>query len=81
MSGQFYMVCCTFVLCNEIENLRLPQKDVALTFAMALRSEANGVDKVDWEKVGGAAQRRWNPTGWMCVKERGRAIFEGRIKP
>jgi hypothetical protein len=76
-----YLACCTFVLVNEIENLRLPQKDVALTFAMALRSEAHGRDKVDWEKVGAAALRRWKPSGWMRVKELGWAYFGGRKKP
>lgn len=79
-SVKFYMTCCTFVLCNEIETLRLPQKDVALTFAAALKSEEAGIDKVDWEKVGAAALRRWKPSGWMRVKERGWGIYEGRIK-
>ena len=76
-----YMTCCTFVLVNEIENLRLPQKDVALTFAAALRSEAAGVDKVDWAKVGEAAMRRWKPSGWLRVKRIGWAIADGKIKP
>ena len=76
-----YLTCCTFVLVNEIETLRLPQKDVALTFAMALRSEASGCDKVDWDKVGAAALRRWKPSGWMRVKELGWAYFERRKKP
>lgn len=79
--GQIYLTCCTFVLCNEIENLRLTQKEVAITFASALRSEAAGADKVDWEKVGAAAVKRWSPSGWSRVKERGWAIAEGRINP
>jgi hypothetical protein len=76
-----YLTCCTFVLCNEIERLRLPQKDVALTFASALRSEADGIDKVDWDKVGAVALRRWKPSGWIRVKELGWAYFEGRKRP
>ena len=75
-----YMTCCTFTLLNEIEKLKLPQKDVALTFAAALKSEAAGVDKVDWKKVADAAVKRWSPSGWRRVKERGWAIAEGRIK-
>jgi hypothetical protein len=77
---KIYMTACTFVLLNEIENLKLPQKDVALTFAMALKSEAAGVDKVDWERVGSAAVKRWSPSGWVRVKERGWAIYEGRVQ-
>lgn len=73
-----YLTACTFVLCNEIETLRLSQAEVAKTFAMALRSEAAGVSEVDWEKVGAAALRRWKPSGWVRVKELGWAYFEGR---
>ena len=76
-----YLACCTWVLCNEIETLRLPQKDVAITFAMALRSEEAGRDKVDWDKVGAAALRRWKPSGWMRVKELGWAYYEGHKQP
>lgn len=72
-----YLTACTFDLCNEIETLRLPQKEVAKTFAMALRSEAAG-SKVDWEKVGAAALSRWKPSGWVRVKELGWAYYEGR---
>lgn len=78
---EIYLACCTFVLCNEIENIRLSQNDIAITFAMALRSEQAGADKVDWERVGAAALRRWKPSGWMRVKELGWAYFEGRKKP
>lgn len=75
---QMYMTSTTWVLLNEIETLRLPQKDVAKTFALALRSEHAGVCKTDWEKVGAAALRRWRPSGWQRVKEMGWAYFEGR---
>jgi hypothetical protein len=78
---KIYLACCTFVLVNEIENLRLPQKDVAVTFAMALRSEAAGRDTVDWDKVGAAALRRWKPSGWRNVKELGWAYYERRKTP
>ena len=76
-----YMTACTFVLCNEIETLKLTQKEVALTFAMALRSEAAGIDKVDWRKVGEAAVKRWSASGWSRVKELGWAYAEGRKTP
>lgn len=74
------LICCTSVLLREIADKRMHQKDVALTFAMALKSEAEGADRVDWETVGGAAIERWSLSGWRRIKERGWAIAEGRIK-
>jgi hypothetical protein len=74
------MVCCTSVLLREIADKKMNQKDVALTFAMAIKSEAEGADRVDWEKVGAAAVERWSPSGWRRIKERGWAIAEGRTK-
>jgi hypothetical protein len=74
------LICCTTVMLREIADKKMTQKDVALTFAMALKSEAAGADKVDWDKVGGAAIERWSRSGWTRIKERGWAIAEGRIK-
>ena len=74
----FYMQDCTRILVEEIEELRLSQNDVAITFAAAMRSEAAGADKPDWGKVGQAALKRWGPAGWKKVKDRGWKIFEGK---
>ena len=71
-----YMTACTFVLCNEIESLKLPQKEIAKTFAQALRSEYAGVYRTDWEKVGTAALNRWGPSGWRRLKEMGHRIHD-----
>lgn len=75
-----YMTACTFVLCNEIETLKLPQKEVAKTFAQALRSEDAGIYKTDWGKVADAALKRWSPSGWRRLKEMGHAIYERSTK-
>lgn len=75
-----HLICCTQVLLNEIVKLRLPQRDVALTMAMALRSEAAGADTVDWSAVGDAAVTRWSASGWRRIKERAHGIAQGRIK-
>jgi len=75
------LVCCTSALLREIADKNAKQKDVALTFAMALKSEAECADRVDWEKVGAAAVERWSPSGWRRIKERGWAIAEGRSQP
>lgn len=77
---QINMVCCTMVICNEIER-GIPQRDIALSFAMALKSEAQGADAPDWEKIADAALKRWGPSGWRRLKERGWGIAEGRIDP
>ena len=74
------LVCGTMVLLNEIETLKLPQRDVALTMAMAMKSEAEGVDRIDWERVAQAALDRWSPSGWRRIKERAWGIAEGRIE-
>lgn len=78
---RFYMTCCTMVLLNEIEELKLSQKDVALTYAAAMRSEKAGVDNPDWGVIGAAGQKRWGPAGWKRVKDRAWGIYEGRVKP
>ena len=71
-----YMVCCTKVLLSEIEELKMNQRDVAITFAAALKSEAAGVDIVDWEAVAAAALQRWSPAGWKKLKEIGWRIHQ-----
>lgn len=78
---KMYMLDTTNQLCNEIERLRLPQKDVALTFALALNSGYAGVCQTDWKTVEETALRRWKRSGWTRVKELGWAYFEGRKSP
>jgi hypothetical protein len=75
----FYMRQCTDILLWEIEE-GVSQKDVAVTFAAAMRTEKAGLEEVDWGLVGQAALERWGPAGWKRVKDRGWRIYEGRIK-
>ena len=67
------------ILMREIEELGISQKDVALTYAAALRSVAAGADKPDWGTIGAAGLKRWGPVGWKRVKDRAWGIYEGRI--
>lgn len=45
------MICCTDTICDEVKIPELTQKDIALSYAMALKSQADGVDKPDWGRV------------------------------
>jgi len=67
MSG-FYLVCCTRTLLDEISN-GFTQKQLAITYAMAMRSEAAGADKTDWPSVNRAIVKRWSMSGLVRVKD------------
>lgn len=77
----FYLVCCTQVICNEVAHKEITQRDVALSYAMALKSEAQGADKPDWKQINEAIIARWGKDGLTRVKNRAWAIAEGRIDP
>jgi len=67
MSG-FYLVCCTSTLLAEIGN-GATQKQLAATYALAMRSEAAGADKTDWSCVNRAIVKRWSMSGLVRVKD------------
>lgn len=58
------LACCTSVLLNEISLRELKQKDVALTYAMAMRSS----ESTDWTKVNEAIIERWSQAGLQRIK-------------
>jgi hypothetical protein len=47
------LVCCTQVICNEVSHKEVRRKDVALTYAMALKSWAQKADVPDWKTING----------------------------
>jgi len=51
------LVCCTQVLLQDIGAKESRQKDIALTYAMAIRSESCGDDKPDWKTINEAILR------------------------
>jgi hypothetical protein len=77
---QIYMVCCTEVICNEVAQ-GLTQKDIALSYAMAIRSAANGVERPDWGKINGAILAKWKMSGLERIKKRAMDIARGTIAP
>lgn len=82
MSGlpQINLICCTDVILNEIAR-GVTQKDIALTYAMAMKSEAQEADKPDWSMINRAILKRWSFSGLERVKERAHGIVEGRVQP
>ena len=81
MSVTINLVCCTQVICNEVSNKEVRRKDVAFTYAMALKSSAQGADKPDWKTINEAILSRWEKRGLVAVKNRAWAIAEGRLDP
>jgi hypothetical protein len=75
-----HLVCCTWVICNEIEQ-GLTQKDIALTYAMALRSATAKADIPDWETINRAIIKRWSMSGLERIKKRAWGIVSGKIEP
>jgi hypothetical protein len=55
---------CTAVLLHEIMMKEIKQKDVACTYALALRSSEN----TDWQSVNQAIINRWSMAGLKRIK-------------
>jgi len=55
---------CTNLLLREIVILKLPQKSIAKTYALALRSS----EETDWPKVNKAIIERWSLAGLERIK-------------
>jgi len=56
---------CTNVLLDEIKDKRFKQKDIAKTYALALRSSF----QTDYKKVNQAIIDRWSVSGLIRIKE------------
>ena len=60
------LCCCTQVLLEEIAMPEMKPKDVAKTYALALRSS----EEVDWKAVNTAIMERWSKHALVWIKER-----------
>lgn len=78
---QINLVCCTRVLLQDVSTKQATQKDVALTYAMAIKSEAQGADKPDWLTINTAILSRWKMSGLERIKKRAFDILSGKVKP
>ena len=71
---QINLICCTQVICNEIEQ-GLRQMDIAQTYALAIKSEAQGADNPDWPTINKAIVARWSMSGLERIKARAYSIL------
>ena len=74
------LVCCTQTICNEIAQ-GVTQKSVALTYAMAMKSQLQGDDAPDWPTINQAILERWSFNGLVRVKKRAHDILSGKVQP
>jgi hypothetical protein len=73
------LVCCTDTICDEIK-LGTTQKSLAVTYAMAMKSAAEGADKPDWYKINTAILAKWKMSGLERIKKRAHDILSGKIQ-
>lgn len=74
------LICCAMVIQNEIAQ-GFSQKQIALTYAMAMRSEFAGADQPDWSAINTAIVNRWSLSGLERVKKRAHDLVTGKIQP
>ncbi len=75
---QISLVCCTQVILQDIAADDATQKDVALTYAMALTSMARGADNPDWRTINEAIVARWSMRGLLQIKKLAWDIVQGK---
>lgn len=73
------LICCTDTICDGVA-MGLPQNDIALTYALAIKSHAQGEDVPDWTKINGAILEKWKMSGLERIKKRAFDILNGKVK-
>lgn len=76
---QSYLVCCTAVITNEIAQ-GLTQKQISLTYAMAIVSGHVGADIPDWPRINQAILDKWGLKGLNRVKNLAWQLIEKKAK-
>jgi hypothetical protein len=79
-SFRINMICCTSVICDEVA-AGLPQKQIALSYALAIKSEIEGADKPEWPVINAAILGRWKMSGLERIKKRAFDILRGKVSP
>ncbi len=62
------MICCTDTIIDEVAG-GLTQKDVALSYALAIKSASQGADQPDWAAINEAILKRWKMSGLERIKK------------
>ena len=65
---EFYLMDCARAIEDEIA-AKMTQRDIAETYARAMRSAEAGVWEADWHRVNHAIIARWSVSGLQRVKE------------
>jgi len=78
---QINMIACTATICDEIKHPAITQRDVAMAYALAIKSEAQGADKPDWRAINTAILNRWSMSGLERIKKRAMDILAGKVDP
>lgn len=72
-----FLMCANMVIRNEIAQ-GLRQKDIALTWAMALHAQYVGGVDVDWTDIKAAIREKWGAKAVDRIGRQGWALFESR---
>lgn len=62
------LLCCEEQLLREISDKLFKRIEVAKTYALAIRSEENRLDQINWAKVNRAIIDRWSLSGLRYIK-------------
>lgn len=83
MSDEFRinLVGCTDAICDQVKIKQATQSDIALTYAMAIKSAAQKADNPDWSAINGAILARWKMSGLERIKKRAFDILAGKADP
>jgi hypothetical protein len=80
MNIQVNLINCTQTLLAEIADKRMKREDVALTYAMAIKSAAQDAEQPDWPLINKAILARWSQSGLGFIKKRAFARNRGHAK-
>lgn len=61
------LMCCESTLLDEIAIPEMKRKNIAQTYALALKSSER--NSIDWAKVNKAIMNRWSLSGLKYIKE------------
>ncbi len=75
------LVCCSQVILREIADKQMKQKDIALTYAMAIKSKHEKADDFEWGPINEAIIARWSMSGLERIKKRAWDILAGKVEP